>query len=100
MIELEILISEMLNENLQQIILSNSTDKEIALKVKIRPVLLQGALVFQETLYRGTQVFHSNHVMADMKNVIIKYMTTIFKQAQFNSNILQATVLISKKGKR
>ncbi len=99
MIELEILISEMLNENLQQIILSNSTDKEIALKVKVRPVLLQGALVFQETLYRGTQVFHSNHVMADMKNVIIKYMTTIFKQAQFNSNILQATVLISKKGK-
>ena len=89
----------MLNENLQQIILSNSTDKEVALKVKIRPVLLQGALVFQETLYRGTQVFHSNYVMADMENSITKYITTIFKQAEFKSNTQQATVLVSKKGK-
>ena len=97
--ELKILINEMLNENLQQIILSNSTDKEVALKVKIRPVLLQGALVFQETLYRGTQVFHSNYVMADMENSITKYITTIFKQAEFKSNTQQATVLVSKKVK-
>ena len=89
----------MLNENLQQIILSNSTDKEIALKVKIRPVLLQGTLVFQETLYRGTQVFHSNYVMADMENAILEYMTIIFKQAELKSNAQQATVLVSKKGK-
>lgn len=97
--ELKILLKDMLNEELGQIILSNSTDKETATKIKIRPVLLQGTLYFQETLYRGAQVFHSNHSKEEIESKITENMMSLFKQAEFKSTKQNATVLVSKKGK-
>ena len=47
--ELKILLQEILNKDLQQIILSNSRHPEQVQKAKIRPVLIRGELVFQET---------------------------------------------------
>ena len=58
--ELKILLQKILNKDLQQIILSNSRHPEQTQKVKIRPVLIREELLFQETAYRGTQVFHEN----------------------------------------
>ena len=56
--ELRILLQKILNKDLQQIILSNSRNPEQIQKVKIRPVLIRDELLFQETRYKGTQVFH------------------------------------------
>lgn len=93
------LLPQILNKDLEQIILSNSQNKEFAAKIKIRPVLIKNELLFQETLYRGTQVFHENFSCEDIGNRIEKYLTETFKQGDFQGASMQATVLVSKKGK-
>ncbi len=99
MITLDELLDQILNKDLVQIILSNSQDKEFASKVKIRPVMIKGELLFQETLYRGTQVFHENYEKESMSGRIVKLLDEIFKQGEFQGGMLQATALVSKKGK-
>lgn len=97
--ELEQLLDQTLNQDLIQIILSNSRDAKQAMKSKVRPVLLKGALLFQETLYRGNQVFHTNYTKEEMKAKILKDMGELFGQAQLKGISLEASVLVSKKGK-
>ena len=99
MITLQELLEQMLNKDLGQIILSNSQDKEYAAKVKVRPVLIKGELMFQETLYRGTQVFHENYQTQQMKERIGSLLEKNFRQGEFQGSTLQATVLVSKKSK-
>lgn len=97
--ELRTLLENMLTEGLEQIVLSNSVDLQAGIKVKIRPVLLKGDLKFQETLYRGTQVFHNNYNVSDMADRIAQYLCGQFRQAQMTSDRMTASVLVSKKGK-
>ena len=80
MMTLNELLSQILNKDLVQIILSNSQDKEFAAKVKVRPVLIKGELLFQETLYRGTQVFHENYDGAAMVVRVETLLTETFRQ--------------------
>lgn len=93
------LMTEILNADLMQIILSNSRDKEFATKAKIRPVLIKGELLFQETLYCGTQVFHKNYDREEIEIRIEKLLTDAFRQGEVQSNTVNATILVSKKGK-
>ncbi len=97
--ELQKVLQELLNRDLEYIILSNTTDKEYATKIKIRPVELKGELLFQQTLYRGTQVFHHNFDAEEMGKQIVEALSGKMKQAELKGNGLQATVLVSKKGK-
>lgn len=97
--ELRVLLQQILNEELTQIILSNTRNAETASKVKIRPIYLKERLVFQETLYRGTQVFHENFTKEQIMERIEKYVQELFKQGEFKAKALDATVLVSKKGK-
>lgn len=97
--ELRKMLQLLLNKELVQAVLSNTKDADRASKVKIRPVLIKGELYFQETLYRGTQVFHENFKEADMMLRIEEYLQDLFKQGEFKGNIMDAVVLVSKKGK-
>ena len=97
--ELKILLQQILNKDLQQIILSNSRHPEQVQKAKIRPVLIRGELVFQETAYRGTQVFHENCTAEQMTDRICLALAEQFRQGEFTAKSLQATALVSKKGK-
>ena len=97
--ELRILLQKILNKDLQQIILSNSRNPEQIQKVKIRPVLIQDELLFQETRYKGTQVFHENYTAAQMTDGICAALQEQFRQGEFTAKSLQATALVSKKGK-
>lgn len=97
--ELNGLLEEILNIDLRQIVLSNTRDEAQGTKVKVRPVLLKGELYFQETLYRGTQVFHENLTEEEMRGRIRAYLETLFKQADFWGESREGTVLVSKKGK-
>ncbi len=99
MITLNALLEQILNKDLGQIILSNSSDKEYASKVKIRPVLIKGELLFQETIYRGTQVLHENFTKDAVSDRIKKLLEHHFRQGEFQSACMQATILVSKKGK-
>ena len=97
--QLQKVLQEVLNRELEHIILSNTTDKEYATKIKIRPVELKGELLFQQTLYRGTQVFHHNYAAAEIVEHIKNVLSGKMKQAEIKGSTLQATVLVSKKGK-
>ncbi len=93
------LFEELLNRELVQLVLSNTRDAAQGSKVKVRPVLIKEALFFQETLYRGTQVFHANYGKSEMVERLLELMTELFCQAQISGSGEETTVLVSKKGK-
>ena len=97
--ELKILLQKILNKDLQQIILSNSRHPEQTQKLKIRPVLIREELLFQETAYRGTQAFHENFTAEQLTDRICTALQEQFRQGEFSAKTLQATALVSKKGK-
>lgn len=97
--EIQDLFRQTLNRELIQMILSGTVDPVRAEKVKVRPVMIRDELLFQETLYRGTQVFHANFGPDEMAARLEGYMGSLFRQAQINSALLEATALVSRKGK-
>ena len=97
------IVGQMLNRDLEQLIMSNSKNPEQASKIKVRPVLIKEQLLFQETVYRGTQVFHSNFSKEEMEERILNDMENLFGQAQIkglssDGEIAESTILVSKKG--
>lgn len=92
------LLEESLNKELYQIVISNARNKEKLSKVKIRPVLVKGELLFQETTYVGTQVFHGNYRMEELEERIISYLKNDFKQCEIETTQLKAAVLINRRG--
>ena len=99
MIEVRTLCEEQIGKELYQIIISNPKNTTDISKVKIRPVMLKNSIVFQVTEYKGTQVFHENYEKASLIDKIEEYLKDNFKQMELTAAYMQATVLISKKGK-
>lgn len=97
--EVKKLLESTVNGGLYQIILSNAREKDKAFKVKIRPVMLKNELMFQETVYRGTKVFHENYQDLEMIPRIGNYLLQDFKQCEIEHTNVKAVVLVSKKGK-
>lgn len=97
--QLSELLQDTFSDRLKQVVLSNSKDKEKISKVKIRPVLLKDGLVFQETAYVGTKVFHENFTASEMVKKTAEYIENTFKQAEIETTEFKAVVLVSKKGK-
>ena len=64
--DLHTYLSELCNERLYQMILSNPREKDGISRIKIRPVMVKQELMFQETCFQGTQVFHKNYQAGDM----------------------------------
>ena len=58
--ELKALLEEAINENLQNLILSNPSWPELGSKASARPLRLKSGMCFQVTLYRDNKVFHYN----------------------------------------
>ena len=96
--ELREKLSLYLSDRLYQIIISNPRRKEGIFKIKIRPVMVKDMLCFQETAWKGTQVFHENYEKGEMLTRILSYMETDFKQLEAESMDGRLNVLISKKG--
>lgn len=92
------LLESSLNENLYTIMISNPRKKDLVSKIKIRPLLIQGQIVFQVTSYVGTKVLHENHGKEEMILKITDSMTNDFKQLELDSMQIHAVALISKKG--
>lgn len=88
-----------INEKLEQVIISNSTDSERIKKVKIRPVLIKGEILFQITSYCGQKVLHRNATRDEVLQELENWFTGLFRQAQISTKDSTVTILISKKGK-
>lgn len=93
------LLRETVDGELFQIILSNPKEKDKAFKIKIRPVMLKGNLLFQKTTYEGTKVFHDNLESEKIIGQIEEMLAHGFKQCEIEHRRYRAVVLISKKGK-
>ncbi len=96
--ELRQLFEQSLNIDFLSATLSNPKDKAGAQKVKVRPILKQGVLLFQCEEHRNNQVFHQNVLADEAVDILGEYMTQ-FKQMQLETKNLRANVLVSKKGK-
>lgn len=99
MSEIRGLCEEYIGKDLYQIIISNPNKGSEISKVKIRPVMLKETLYFQATEYRGAQVFHENYNKQQLADKIESYLQDNFKQMELTCTTMQATVLVSKKGK-
>ncbi|HBM46704.1 MAG TPA: SAM-dependent methyltransferase [Lachnoclostridium sp.] len=87
-----------INERLNQLVLSNPAEKDHLQKVKVRPMLIRGALVFQAEEFTKTQAFHKNLGAQELKSYLSDMLSGAFKQAEVLSELGSATVLVSKKG--
>ena len=96
--EIKKLLEDSLNIDFLSATLSNPKDKNGITKVKVRPILKQGVLVFQCEAHKNNQVFHENHEAVETINVLTEYMCQ-FKQMQMETKKFRYTVLVSKKGK-
>lgn len=88
-----------LSDGLCQITVSGPREKDGIFKIKIRPLLLKGELVFQKTAYKGTQVFHENLSGEELLEELLHEMQGNFRQLAAESLDGSLTVLVSKKGK-
>lgn len=95
------LLQDVVDGGLYQIILSHPRNKgeAFASKVKIRPVMIRGKLLFQETTYQGTKVFHENHDTTVMISRIEERTAQEFRQCEVEHKTCRAVVLVSKKGR-
>jgi SAM-dependent methyltransferase len=93
------IFEDTLNENLINIILSNSTDKEKSAKIKLRPVMLKGILYYQASEYIGDKVYHANYQINELLGKLPDWFEGLFRQAEILTNQGKVTLLISKKGK-
>lgn len=97
--ELSELLNCALTSELSGITISNVRNSELGEKIKIRPVLLKDQLKFQVTFYRGTKVIHKNYEKKELLTDIPLWLSEYFKQMQAEYADVQASVLVSKKGK-
>ena len=97
--EIRDLCEEYIGKDLYQIVISNPQKNVEISKVKIRPIMLKDSLVFQATETIGAQVFHQNYEKSELVSKIERYMESSFKQMELTATSMQATVLVSKKGK-
>ena len=97
--ELRNRLADFLSERLYQIIISNPRRKEETFKVKVRPIMMKGSICFQETISRGTQVFHENYEKDGMLDRLVRYMEEDFRQLEAQSMDGKLNVLVSKKGR-
>lgn len=93
------LLQDTVNDGLYRITISNPRKKDKIFKIKVRPVMVKGTVLFQETLYEGAQVFHENREAKETIDRIEEQLTQEFRQCEIEHKECKATVLVSKKGK-
>lgn len=92
------LLDQYLNEKLVRLTISNPKTKTEAAKISLRPVLLKGRLMFQASIQQEKQVFHRNLELQEAIDEILGWMER-YRQLELFSQMGQASVLVSKKGK-
>lgn len=96
--EIERLLSETLNTDFIQAVLSNPRIKEGVLRIKVRPVKIKGQWLFQCESFTKTQAFHENLSAEEAVQRMSNAMGE-FRQMQLSAGEMDYTVLVSKKGK-
>ncbi len=96
--QLKKVLEQCLTDGLYQIVVSNPRRKEGVQKIKVRPVMIRGELLYQESRFIGTQVFHENVPADKLITNVIYEAETGFRQVEIRARGWQATALIGRKG--
>lgn len=96
--ELRDFLEKVMNENLTDIICSGPKKAEYPAKIKLRPVLLKGALFFQVTRYEGKKVLHENLAPLEAREYVEDAAANCYKQTQVITVTGQGSILSGKKG--
>lgn len=92
-------ITQYVNENLDYLIISRPRDKKNpVVKLKIRPVMIKGRLMFQEETYRGLQVLHKNYDDSAIISRIMELMEKDYIQIELGTSDIRMTGLVNRKG--
>jgi len=92
------ILNKCMNEDLIDIIISNSRTKGTVTKIKIRPIILKEVLLFQATETVGTKVIHNNYSEEAIKLRIEKWLIEDFKQGQVTTTTGEGSILSGKNG--
>lgn len=92
-------LASLINDQCIQIVISNPKKKSEISKIKLRPVMLNGELYFQETSYIGTKVFHKNIGVEETVTECEYRLKHEFKQGQIVTETENVTVLSNKEGR-
>ena len=93
------LCRKQLGKELYQIIISNPKGQKEIIKVKIRPTIIKEELLYQISEWKNNQIFHKNMDKEQTVEKVAEYLEQDFSQMELTSKTVQATVLVSKKGK-
>ena len=96
--ELNILLQNNLNIEFRTAVLSNPRQKDVAEKIKVRPLLKKDKLIFQIETFRNHQAFHRNAEPEEACVLLVEAMENM-RQMQMETREFSYTVLVSKKGK-
>ena len=96
--KLEEKLTQYININLKEIIVSNPRNKEGVIKVKVRPILLKKELLYQVSSFKGKQVFHENVNEKTLKEQCVKWLQDDFGQLELHHEKGSLICLSNKKG--
>ena len=96
--KLKQIVEETINHNLYRLVISKPLKDKSISKISLRTVLLKKEVRFQETVYRGTQVFHENLPREEAVEKVIQYMQGAFGQLEAECAEKKIFVLTNKKG--
>ncbi|MBR4720015.1 MAG: SAM-dependent methyltransferase [Lachnospiraceae bacterium] len=92
-------IKKYTDENLDYIVISRPRDKKNQIsKIKVRPVLIKGQLMFQETAYKGDQVLHKNYDRTGITDRVMGLMEKDYVQIEIATADVRVTGLVNRKG--
>ncbi len=92
------LLTEYSDEGLDHIVISRPRDKKNTVtKIRIRPVLLKGDLMFQETSYDGPKALHRNLDRDSLINKVMTLMEKEYVQIELEAAGVSATGLVNRK---
>ena len=97
--ELKILLEECVCEKLIHMTASGARDKDGISKVRIRPVLQKGSLMFQSAARKGKQEFHSNRDRDELITVLISKKGKVTIKRKKSVTKLDAPVLMHNRKK-
>ncbi|MFT4006616.1 MAG: SAM-dependent methyltransferase [Lacrimispora sp.] len=91
-------VGEFLDEKLLRIVVSNPSGRQGVSKVKIRPLLLRGELIFQAEELMGSQAFHKNFSAEECALYMADLLEAGLRQLELESVRGQVRILAGKKG--
>lgn len=93
------LLEELLNKELLQLVFSGCRHDQTVVKIRIRPLLVRGNLMFQAAFWDGKKEKHVNYEKNRLMEDAVTWMERDFKQMQGDAVSVSASVLVSKKGR-